>query len=874
MRGRWFRRGRRPTDDEIGRELRDHLDLEVEALGSTLDDAAAAARRRFGNLARAGEDVRAVWRWAWLDQLRNDVRIALRTLKRSKAFATFSVLALALAIAANTTMSSLIDGLLWPDMLFPDPGQLVVAHWTSPKSPLYPKVNLHQVLGDSGHTYSGVSLWWGELPVGIPIDVGNRTQEVPAQLVGGNFFRVVGAHPIQGTLFTDSTAASRHVAVISERLWRSFGAPDRPFAPFAISLAGGNLVLFGGNALTVIGVVADNGAVPAQTDLYIPIDWDGKDGEALIRIRPGVSHAEALEELNAIAPNLDPSHSRFAHFTLRDAAATPGRKLGVVWALAAATLAVLVIACANIANLLLARGMARQRELATRLAFGASRLRVAGLLFIESGLVAVAGGAGGLLLSLWTIHLVSATLPAALQYLGVIRPQLSWHVLAAGLGFTALSAVAFGVAPAVVLLRADINDLLKGSGGRHATGARGRFQLLVVAEVAGALTLVVSASLLGAAAGKLSLMDLGYDARNLILATAPERTLGGITARLYPVPPSQALIAQRTGELGRLRAMSGVAEATAAWDSGLYPLLRIDDPGGGAPRRIVGSSQIQVVQPDYLRVMHIPVVRGRNFYAHEDDSIPSVIIDQATARWLFPGADPLGRLLKFENNGARHVPWMRIVGITGPLMMGRCGIDPCARNMFFIANGAGFPAPAGQTNYIVRSKGSAATFVERLHQALASDYPGVAPSVATWDDATGVTAVRELYDFLSSLFGAFAFLGLLLALIGVYGVTAYAVEQRRREFGVRVALGADARAIIMMVLRQGNATALLGLAIGLVVANWAEGLLDSFLFGYDAVAPYFMAGAVVALFAATVLAGVPPALRAARVNPVDTLRSE
>ncbi|MHB1863171.1 MAG: FtsX-like permease family protein [Gemmatimonadaceae bacterium] len=800
-----------------------------------------------------------------------ELRIAVRTLRRSKAFAAFSILALALAIAANTTMSSLIDGLIWPNMAFPEPGQLVVAHWTAPKSTLYPKVNIRQVLGDSGRTYSGVAAWTTDQAYATSIDVGNQTYQVPMALVPGNLFRVIGARPVLGTLFMDSTAKAARVAVISEHLWRLLGTPDRPFAPFTISLPDRQTTLIGGDVLTVIGVVADNGAIPMRTDLFIPTDW-GIGSEALLRLRHGVSQAQALAELNVLAPNLDPAHSRFAHFLLRPAAATPGQRLGVVWALAAATLAVLIIACANIANLLLARGMARSRELATRLAFGASRLQVARLLFAESGLVALTGGVLGLFLSLWAIHLVRATLPAGLQYLGLVQPQLSWRVLAAGVGLTMASAVVFGVAPMITLMRTDINRLLKGAGGRHATGNRGRFQFLVVAEVAGALTLVVSASLLGAVAGTIHLMNYGYDETNLIAANVREAPLNVRSG--FGATPSAALIAQRYGELQRLRHMEGVAAATASWAPFLNGLVRVDDPGGGAPLTMIGTSRVLEVDPDYLRVMRIPILRGRNFHESEDDPIPSVIVDENTAHWLLPGSDILGRLIRFASNGYRQVPWMRVVGITGPIVMARCGIDPCPEHMFLIANGAGYPAPTASTTFIVRSKGPPAAFVTPLRAALTSDYPGAIPDVATWDDATGAASERSLYDFVTTLFGSFAFIGLLLALIGVYGMTAYAVEQRAREFGVRIALGAQTRDIITMVLRQGNATALLGLAVGLIAANWAEHLLYGFLFGYDTMAPLFMAGAVVALFAATVLAGVPPALRAARTNPVDTLRSE
>jgi len=870
---RWFGRGRRPTDEEIARELRDHLELEAVSLRDADDDAAAAARRRFGNLTRTGEDVRAVWRLAWWDRMAGDLRLALRTLRRSKAFAAFAILALALAIAANTTMSGLIDGLLWPEMAFPDPGQLVFVHWTAPRSPLSPNVNIRQVLGDSGRTYSGVAGGLGESQP-TAITVGSQSYRVPATAVSGDFFRVVGSHPVAGTLYLDSTAVANHDVVISHRLWHLLGRDGQTFTPFSITLRNRAMPTYGGNTFTVVGVVADNGAIPPNTDLYVPTPFFDRVGSsALLRLRPGVTAQQALAELNALAPNLDPSHSHLAHFTIEPAQTSPARNLGVVEALAAATLAVLLIACANIANLLLARGMARRRELATRLAFGASRLEVARLLFAESGLVALAGGTAGLLLSLWTIHLVRATLPAGLQYMGLVRPQLSWRVLVAGLGLTVLAAVVFGVAPALSLMRTDIHQLLKGTGGRHSTGNRTRFQFLVVAEVAGALTLVVSASLLGAAAAEVHTTLLGYDTRNLISASVSETKAADAREAMWKPAPS-AIAAQRATELRRFRQMPGVAEATASWYPELYGLVRVDDPGGGAPRTFIGGSVIREVDPDYLRVLHIPIVRGRNFHEGENDPIPSVIIDAPTAHWLFPGMDPLGRLIKFANNGQRKVPWMRIVGISAAVQMGSCSEGPCPAHTFFIANGAGFPAPAVGTEYLVRAKGSASAFLSRVSARLSADYDGVVPDVRTWDDAIGLRPIQSTHDFVTALFGSFSFVGLLLALIGVYGMAAYSVEQREREFGVRIALGAQTRDIIRLVLREGNATALLGLAIGLIVANWAEGLLYSFLFGYDAVAPLFMAGAVVALFAATVLAGVPPALRAARVNPVDTLRAE
>lgn len=796
-----------------------------------------------------------------------ELRVALRTLRRSKAFAAFSILALALAIAANTTMASLIDGLLWPEVTFQHPDRLVVAHFTAPHTALYPNVNTRQVLGDSGRTYAAVA-WWQGPPRGVVLDVNGENRGATMVLVPGNYFSVVAARPLYGTLFHDSTAAADREVVISERLWLGIRRGTQAFAPFTLHLGG----FFNNRGVeTVVGVVANDGAIPLHTDVFVANDIT-RGGEVLVRMRPGVSRTRLLTELNALAPSIDPAHSRFAHFELQPAIVSPARHYGVVGALASATLAVLLIACANIANLLLARGLSRGRELATRLAFGASRLQVARMLFAESGLLAAAGGAAGWVLSLWTIHLVRAFLPSALLSTGLVEPQISWRVIAAGVGLTTLAALVFATAPLMLLLRHDVHTLLKGAGTRHATANRSRFQLLVALEVAGALVLVVSASLLGASAATLARPDLGFDVSNLVTAAirdpVPPGTRGG-------APPSKAIIAARYDEMQRLAALPGVTDVTARWFGYLTPSVRVDDPGGNDEHVMIGNSQIEIVAPNFLRVMKIPVLHGRDFRQSEDDPIPSIIINEAAAHMLWPDADPIGRLLQFGGGRERGVPWMRVVGIIGSIALTNvCDGEACDMPTILIANGAGYPPPAGATVYLLRGAGPAGPLVDRVRHRIAVDVPGDSANVGTAREWLGLDTLAQMQDFVATLFGSFALVGLLLALIGVYGVSAYTVERRAREFGVRVALGAQTRDIVTLVLRDGNATALLGIAAGLLAADWVASLLQNFLLGVDQREPYFLAVSVVLLFAATIAAGVPPALRAARVNPVDTLRSE
>ena len=388
-------------------------------------------------------------------------------LRRSKAFAAFTVLALALAIAANTTMSSLIDALVFPSYAFPRPEQLIGAVFNAPGIGRLTSFDLTARLAGASPDFEGVSGWGGLFPFAMPqpVIVGGRVRQLPVINVFGNYFRVLGARPAHGALFNDARDADRHLAVISDRLWRSLNGAHRTFAPFGIAI--------GGDDYTVSGVLEPHGGAPGDADIFLATPAAAVNRVALIRLRPGVTRSHALRELNQLAPGLDPGHSRRATFRLVDAVPIHARVTGIPIALGAATLAVLLIACANIANLLVARGMSRGRELATRRAFGASRLDVARLLFVESGFLALAGGALGMLFSLWTIHLLAAALPANLQSFGLVEPQLSWRVATVGAGLTMISAVVFGLAPLAILRRTKSASCSRpAAAGRRPWGAR------------------------------------------------------------------------------------------------------------------------------------------------------------------------------------------------------------------------------------------------------------------------------------------------------------------------------------------------------------------------------------------------------------------
>ena len=807
-----------------------------------------------------------------------ELRIALRTLRRSKAFATFSIMALALAIAANTTMSALVDALLYPTYAFPHPQQLMMGVFNTPGVMHMKGLDLRGALGDSGRTYEGVSGWAGGWPFVAPgpVIIGGHAMQAAALHVDGNYFKVVGSRPERGALFYDATAEDRHLAVIADRLWTRLDGAHRTFAPFTVTVSN---VMY-----TVTGVLQPHAGAPADVDLFVatrPLAAVGRF--ALIRLRPGITRQQAMAELKPIARSIDPNHSDRASIGLVPEVPLHAKVGGLPLALGGATLAVLLIACANIANLLLARGMSRSRELATRMAFGATRLQAARLLFAESGLVAAAGGLAGLFLSFWTIHLLAASLPADLLGLGLVEPQLSWRVVAAGVGLTVMAAVVFGVAPVLLLRRADVGTLLKGGGSRTVTVGGARFRLLVVVEVAAALTLGVSASLLTAAAGRLQFLSLGYNAGHLVAGFISEN-------RAVPAGPSavlhgqtsptganaRALTAERSADLSSIRSMPGVVSASVIWQGQLAADVHVARPDGTEPRVPIQSSvSTYFVDPQFLKTLGATLVEGRDFQVGEGGPVPSVILDQTAARWLWPHSSSIGQLIHFgpTDNGQ---PWMRVVGVVRPMLFRvDCGIDePCERPLVLIANSTSFAAPPSFGEYAIRVRGAPSREVAQLAPLIAAAHPGGRSILTTWGDFTGLDAARVSHDFIASLFATFAAIGLLLALIGVYGVAAYGVERRSREFGVRIALGARGSDIIRHVLRDGNATALLGIAIGLLAANWGEQFIAKFLFGFDAQEPYFLASSVVLVFAATVVAGIPSALRAARVNPVDTLRSE
>ena len=395
--------------------------------------------------------------------------------------------------------------------------------------------------------------------------------------------------------------------------------------------------------------------------------------------------------------------------------------------------------------------------------------------------------------------------------------------------------------------------------------------------------------MLAAAAGRIEFLNFGYDANHLLAAYVSDYS--GHGGPRDPVPgahvtilgqsrptatESRKLLTARHANLAGMRALPGVVAATGLWQSGLSGDVRVERPGGTEPVIPTQySASVYFVDPDFLRTMGIRPTAGRDFHSVEDGALPSMVVDEEAARWLWPGSSAVGHLVHFgpTNNGQ---PWVRVVGVIPSLMLRvDCGInEPCKRPLLLIADDERFAAPPSLGEYIIRTRGEPAAQVARLTPLLEAANPGRPVRLTTWGVMTGLDDATVTHDFVATLFSSFAAIGLLLALIGVYGVAAYGVERRAREFGVRIALGARTADIVRMVLRDGNATALLGLAVGLLLANWGEQFIARFLFGFDDLEPYFLAASVIALFVATVAAGLPAALRASRVDPVETLRTE
>jgi putative ABC transport system permease protein len=862
--------GKARVERELHQEVEGFLDEltdEKVAAGMSREAARHAARVEIGGAEQVKERVREVRAGARLDELLQDLRYGLRTLGRERGFTTVAVLALALGIGANTAIFSVVYGILLRPLPFPEADHLAMVYMRfAPQGMERGPMSLadFQDWRAANHAFVEPSLFSNGGRFDL-VGAGDPEQVMGASVSAG-FFSTLGARPLLGRVFAagEDAPTTAPMLVLGESLWRRrFGAD-----PAVV----GRPVQVNGTPSTVIGVMPAAFRFPradseAWTNLRLvpptrrgPFFYRG-----LARLRPGVTLERAQAETNEVGRRIEAANPGYSHLTLPVVPlqeALVGRVRPALLVMLGAVVLVLLIAAVNVANLLLARAASRQREMAIRIGLGAGRGRLVRQLLTESVLLALAGGAAGLMLAQGGVRLLQNLNPGNLPR--VQEVQLDGSVLAfAGL-VSLLTGLLFGLLPALQTSRPDPGTALReGSrGGTASPGRRRTHAVLVVAEVALSLVLLVGAGLLLRSFVRLQRVETGV--------FAPARNV--VTLQISPSPvrygDDAAGIAFYERLMARMRELPGI-EAVALGDS--LPPDRQNDADtfvieGQDPAQVNPAVTVPVVSPDYFRALGIPLRRGRFFSEGDTAASPPVaILSESMARRCFGDADPVGLRIK-QSGPSLASPYMEIVGVVGDLKYQ--GLDSGPEAAYYLPFRQSFTA---RTNLLVLS----ATDASGLGESLAREVRDLDPEVVvgpalTLEQALSQSVVRPRFNTL--LIGLFAAIALLLAAIGLYGVIAYSVAQRSHEIGVRMALGACRGDVLRLVIGQGAVLAGVGIAVGLAGAFAVTRWLGSLLFSVSATDPATYAGVTLLLAGVALLASLVPAARATRIDPLLALR--
>lgn len=867
---------------ELDQDIREHIERETQDnvdRGMTPEEARNAALCKFGNLTRAREETRDVWSLVWPEQLLQDAMYALRMLRKSPGFATVIVFTLALGIGANTAIFSVVQGVVLSPLGYYQADRLVMVYQSNPR---FPRVWISYLnfrdWQRTARSFEQMAVYYsGE---GADITSPGTPEHLDAKLVTAGFFSTLGVKLEQGREFTpdEDRPGGAPAAVISDRLWKSRfnGRPD----------VVGQAVTVNGADHTIVGIAPPWLFFDGKTDIYTPMGQSSPQMlnyraahqiSCIARLKPGVSISQAQAEMSTIQKNLDELYPE-ADKDL-GAVVTPlkedviGNVSGLLLLLLGAVGLVLLVACANVANLLLARSTARSREFAVRSALGASRMRVVRQLLTESVLLALTGGALGLAIAAWGVKPMLALVPGELPRSHEIG--LNAPVLLFAFGIAVAVGILFGLAPALKNSRADLQTALK-EGGRTASGGRQRVQsTLVIVQMALTLVLLVGAGLLLRTIHKLGEVKAGFDVERLISFQV------GVSRSLTKTPASTRAAYDQLIE--RIREVPGVqaADFTSAVpftsDADIMPFWI----GPQKPASLQAAPRLQMflTGPDYLRTMGVPLLRGRFFAADDTTQSPCVmVIDNTFARVYFHDSDPLGQTL---SAGFASMGPCAIVGVVGHVKY--WGLDEPAnypQNQAYLPL-AQDPDPWVQSNFagfsvLVRTTLDLGAMMPAIKNAVygaGSDQPVY--RIETMRELVSESMSTQRFPMV--LLAAFAGLALLLASLGIYGVISYSVSQRLREIGIRMVLGARKSDVFRMIIGQGLRLALIGLAIGAAGALILARVLSSFsslLYGVGAGDPLTFVTVTLLSASVAVLACYIPARRATRVDPMVPLRCE
>ncbi|HEY7334351.1 MAG TPA: ABC transporter permease [Bryobacteraceae bacterium] len=896
----YFRRRR--LEDDLDEEMRHHAEL--------------AGRARFGNITRWKEESRAMWGWTFAEQFAQDLRYALRAMMNNRTFTALAALSLALGIGANTAIFSFMDAILLRSLPVKDPESLVVLNWRAkafgrPRGARQPVASVVQRINGSinpdprGGVVSAIfpypafellqkkdevfSSLFGYCPGPRQLNakINGLADLGDSEYVSGDYFRALGVPPAAGRLLTndDDRGGAPAVAVLSFAYARKrFGDPLK---------AVGTAVSLNDLPFTIVGVAPPEffGVDPAAApDVYLPLHASALFSagnrfraipelqdrqlywvQMMARLRPGVSPAQAQAALapvfhqwvDSTASN-DRERANLPGLVLAPGAAGVdslrrqfSRPLFVLLALVGLILA---IACANIANLLLARATARRREIAVRLSIGAGRLRVIRQLLTESVLLASLGGALGIVLAIWGTRVLTLLLANGRQNF-TLHAELNWHVLAVAAGLSVLTGILFGLAPAIQSTRVDVIPALKNDLRQPARRAAA-LAFLVSGQIAIALLVLVAAGLFIRTLSNLNSIQIGFNRENLLLFQVNARQAGHKDPEIADFYRNLQT---------QFQAIPGVRGATLS----LFSMLN----GGtmGFQLKVHGTRtptpvSILDVGPSFFATMQIPILVGNDI---EDRGRAIAVVDETFAKTYFGDENPVGQHIGAPGTDPNHDDDVEIVGVCANAKYGdlRDQRDQYFKpTAYFLYSHVSFPQ-LGQMVFEVRTAGNPLNYVNTVREIVRGADPGVPVSnIKTEAAEIGERTNQEtIFARLSSLF---AFLALAITCVGLYGTVSYNVARRTNEIGIRMALGAQRTGVIRMILRDVLTTILIGFAIGLPVALATSKFVASFLYGMKPNDPTALTAAAAALVAAVLLAGYAPARRASRIDPMAALRHE
>ncbi len=867
-----FRKKR--EERELDEEVRTHEQLLVDEnirAGMNPQEARRQARLELGGVEQVKEQVREIRAGHLLETLGCDVRYAARMMRRSPAFTTTAVLTLALGIGANTAVFSVVNTVLLRPLPYPDSDRLVQIWSTNPHTNHWGKWTAYPRFEDWRHLNTVFEEMATARTWVISIKGGDHPESLFGVITSSQLLQLLRVQPMLGRGFLpeEDQPGRDHVIILSYGLWqRRFGSD-----PAVI----GRTVDVDQQNYTVIGVMPSDFRFPPElpasyrVDAWLPPAPDPSRNERVsnnyytfARLKPGVTLAQAQAEMDAINHGLAEKHSADRGLGVkvvgwRQQVGSEVRP-ALLMLLGAISL-VLLIACANVANLLLARGAVRQREAALRQALGAGRARLIGQFLTESMLLAVFGGVTGLLLAYKGLDLFVRLAPDIPR---LNETMIDRHVLIFSAALTLGTGLIFGMAPALQGYKTDVQDSLKESGSRLTIGstrARAR-SVLVVAEMALALMLLAGAGLLLRSFVRVQQVDPGFNPKNLLTAFVV------LPPSKYPEPRRQALFFHEV--MDRIMSLPGV-ECAGAADSA--PMLTNDTGPVSIEGHPVGRDEVEIqaerpkITPEYFRAMGIPLLRGRTFtWADNEGSLPVAIINESAARQYWPNEDAMGKRVKLEDGSAPV--WRQVIGIVGDVRQD--SLVKAGRPEVYA------PLPQVPVPYLalaVRTRAEPASLIAAVrHAVMAVDKDQPLFRVQTMQQVVEDSVAGRRFQM--SLLVAFATIAVGLAGIGIYGLMSYTVNQRTHEIGIRMALGAKRADVLHLVVRHGMMLAIVGVVLGTVGAFLLTRFLSGMLYGVGVNDPTTLLSVATLLIGVAALASYIPARRATRVDPMVALRYE